>query len=285
MSQNYIYNTSDNHKINITTFGNSNLETGNCIIFVHGFKGFKDWGFGPYLAEHLAEWGNFVITFNFSHNGVGESKTEFDELDKFANNSYSREINEVNEIVKAYKTDYFGEINEMNKIGLLGHSRGGGVSIISASLLNEIDVLVTWSAISKFDRFTVRQKEEWRSKGFFEIMNARTKQMMRLNKVMLDDIENNSNHLLNLEKALHKLKKPYLIVHGDQDLAVPISEAEMIYSWADKSKTELFKVSGTGHTFDIKHPFEGTTVAFNKVLNKTREFFNTSFNETQESWN
>jgi uncharacterized protein len=280
MSQNYIYNTSDNHKIHLTTFGNSNLEKGNCIIFVHGFKGFKDWGFGPYLAKYLAEEGNFVITFNFSHNGVGEDSTDFNELKKFADNTYSKEVNEIKEIVRAYKTDFFGEINDQNKIGLLGHSRGGGVSIIATNIIKEIDALVTWSAISNFDRYSERQKEEWKLKGYFEIMNARTKQMMRLNKVFLDDIESNSSGLLNVEKALGKINIPYLIVHGDQDLAVPIDEAEMIYSWSNKTVTELYKISGTGHTFDIKHPFEGPTVAFEKVIAKTSQFFHKSFNET-----
>ncbi len=84
MSQNFVYLTTDNQKIRITTFGNSNLQNGNCLIFVHGFKGFKDWGFGPYLADYFSKKGYFVITFNFSHNGVGKNLTEFDELEKFA---------------------------------------------------------------------------------------------------------------------------------------------------------------------------------------------------------
>ena len=280
MSQNYIYNTSEDNKINITTYGNSNLENGNCIIFVHGFKGFKDWGFGPYLANYFADHGNFVITFNFSHNGVGESITEFDELDKFADNTYSKEVAEVREIVQAYKTDFFGEIRDDNKIGLLGHSRGGGISIVAASLLNEVSALVTWSAISKFDRWTERQKKEWKEKGYIEALNTRTKQMMRLNSVLLADLERNAYDLLNTEKALKRLNKPYLIVHGDQDLAVPIAEAELLYSYSNKAKTELLKISGTGHTFDIKHPFEGSTKAFNMVLEKTNYFFQKSFNET-----
>ncbi|MCB0288593.1 MAG: alpha/beta hydrolase, partial [Calditrichaeota bacterium] len=132
MSQNYIYNTSENQKINITTFGTSNLEKGNCLIFVHGFKGFKDWGFVPHLAKHFSENGYFVITFNFSHNGVGKSLTEFDELDKFANNTLSREVNELIEIISAYKNGFFGKISNQNKIGLVGHSRGGAVSILAA---------------------------------------------------------------------------------------------------------------------------------------------------------
>ena len=104
--------------------------------------------------------------------------------------------------------------------------------------------------------------------------------MMRLNRVLLDDLERNTYDLLNIEKSLKNLNMPYLIVHGDQDLAVPILEAEQLYFLSNKAKTELLKISGTGHTFDIKHPFEGSTKAFNMVLEKTNYFFQKSFNET-----
>lgn len=273
MSQNYIYHTSDNSNINITTFGNSNLLNGNCIIFVHGFKGFKDWGFGPYLSNYFAGKGYFVVTFNFSHNGVGKDSIDFNELDKFANNTYSREIKELTEIIEAYKAGFFGQISPNTKVGIIGHSRGGGISLVVSSLSPNVDALVTWSSISKFDRFTEHQKNEWKTKGYLEMLNSRTKQMMRLNKILLEDFEKNTDSLLNIEKSLKNLTIPYLIIHGDQDLAVPLNEAEQIYDWANKETTEFYRISGTGHTFDIKHPFEDSSVAFNKVLDKTNNFF------------
>ena len=73
---------------------------------------------------------------------------------------------EIEEIVKAYKNGFFGPTNQNGKIGLLGHSRGGGDSIIASSLINEISALTTWSAISKFDRWTSRQKDDWKKTGF-----------------------------------------------------------------------------------------------------------------------
>ena len=59
---------------------------------------------------------------------------------------------------------------------------------------------------------------------------------MPMNVSLLDDIEQNANGYLNLENAVKNLNKPLLIAHGDQDLAVPIAEAEQIYYWSDKSK-------------------------------------------------
>ncbi|PID62124.1 MAG: alpha/beta hydrolase [Ignavibacteriae bacterium] len=277
MKKNYTYTTEENYPIDITTYGN--IENENCIIFVHGFKGFKDWGFGPYIGEYLSNKNFFVITFNFSHNGVGKDSVDFDELDKFAENTYSKEISELEEIIAAYKSGFFGKIDSDKKIGLLGHSRGGGVAIVTASKNNNISAFVTWASIANFDRFSQRQKEDWKEKGYLEMLNSRTKQLMRMNKTFLDDLLENKSDTLNIEKAVRNLQIPYLLVHGEQDLAVSIKEAENIYYWSNKEKTELFKVKGTGHTFDIKHPFEGASKVLNKVLEKTSDFFDKNLNK------
>jgi len=273
MSQNYIYTSTNNNKISITTFGNENLENKNCIIFVHGFKGFKDWGFIPYQAKYFSEKGYFVITFNFSHNGIGENPEEFTELDKFAENTYSLEVSELNEIILAYKNGFFGKTNNNTKLGLIGHSRGGAISILSSFYTQKVDALVTWASVSNFERYTERQITDWKKKGYFEVLNSRTNQIMKLNISFLHDIERNKDTSLNIKNALRAIKIPHLIIHGTEDLAVKIDEAEHLYKWSDKKNTELLKINGTGHTFDIKHPFENSSKAFDKVLVNTKLFF------------
>jgi len=272
MNKDYTFSTSDGEKLRITTYLNNGLFFGKTLVFVHGFKGFKDWGFGPYLGEYFANKGFFVITFNFSHNGIGENKTEFTELEKFAKNTFSREVRELNEIISAFRNDFF-EVKGDTPLGLIGHSRGGAIVLLTASKRTDVDAIVTWAAISKLDRYSKRQNQEWRKKGFFEILNTRTNQMMRLDIGLLDDIENNANSSLNIENALKNLNKPLLIAHGEQDLAVPIAEAEQLYNWSDKSRTEFYKLFSTGHTFDIVHPFNSTSEKFEKLLDKTTNFF------------
>ncbi|MGE5438438.1 MAG: alpha/beta hydrolase family protein [Bacteroidota bacterium] len=261
--------------IRITGYGLENISSRACLIFVHGFKGFKDWGFGPYLARYFAEKGLCVLTFNFSHNGIGENPLEFSEMDKFAANTYSREVRELSAIIDAYKTGYFGAV-ESPKSVLLGHSRGGAIALLTAALRPEVKAVALWASISRLDRYSKRQKKEWREKGFMEVKNQRTGQVMRLNSSLLDDIEENSSDLLNIKKAVETLGRPLLIAHGEQDLAVPIREGEELYSWSDKSKTELFKLYAVGHTFGIKHPFEGSNEKFERLLNKTYDFINTN---------
>lgn len=277
MIKNLNFTASDGEIIRVTTYLNEGRFSGDSIIFVHGFKGFKDWGFGPYLADYFANEGFFTITFNFSHNGIGESISEFSELDKFAKNTISREVRELNEIISAFRNDYF-EKGSKGKLGLIGHSRGGAVSILSAAQRNDVNAVALWASISNLDRYSERQKIEWRKKGVFEVLNTRTNQIMRLGIELLDDIEKKSESSLSIEKAIKNLNKPLLIAHGDQDLAVKINEAEEIYGWSDKSNTEFFKLFGTGHTFDITHPFAGSNEKFEKLLNKTSFFFKNNFN-------
>jgi len=277
MNKEFVLNTKKNEKLRITTYGYENLETAPCLIFVHGFKGFKDWGFWPYSGNHFAEKGFFVLTFNFSHNGVGESLIEFTEIDKFANNTFSLELEELNEVIDAYLNNFFGVKNN-KQIGIVGHSRGGGDSLIVSSKRKEIKAVVTWAAVANFDRYTKRQAKEWRKNGFFEVLNTRTNQMMRLNVSLLEDIEKNKEDLLNLEKAARNLNKPFLIIHGEQDLSVPIKEGEQIYNWSNKKLTEFYKIKASGHTFDITHPFEGSNPKFDSVLEKTLTFFKQHLN-------
>jgi len=277
MSKDFILTTEKQDTLRITAYGVENLRLSPCLVFVHGFKGFKDWGFGPYIGNYFSSKGFFVLNFNFSHNGVGDSLTEFDEPDRFAENTFSLEMDELSQLIDAYFTGFFGGTSN-DRLGLLGHSRGGGISLLTAVQKSEVKAVAVWSSVSTLDRYSARQKEAWRNKGVFEIMNTRTKQKMKLNVSLLDDLEKNKKDTLNIKKVVRELRRPLLIVHGEQDLAVPVKEAEELYSLADQDLSELYLVPATGHTFDIKHPFEGTNEKFESILEKTFQFFNQNLN-------
>ncbi|MDP4115458.1 MAG: prolyl oligopeptidase family serine peptidase [Bacteroidota bacterium] len=271
MNKDFILYTVKNQKLNITTYGYENRNTAPCIIYVHGFKGFKDWGFVPYTGEYLASIGYFVITFNFSHNGVGDSLTEFTQLDKFAENTFSMEIDELSEIIEGYQFGFFDN-DAVNKIGLIGHSRGGAISLIASRKTKAVDAIALWASVSNLDRYSERQKEKWKKEGVFEVLNTRTKQVMKLNVTLLEDIEKHKDKKLSLEKALKYFKKPLLIAHGDQDLAVPVSEANQLYKWSHKKLTKMLKIPAAGHTFGAVHPFEGSNPKLEQLLETTELF-------------
>jgi uncharacterized protein len=275
MNKDFRLKTNNGDYLNISAFGIENISSSVCLVLVHGFKGFKDWGFFPYTAKQFADKGYFVLSFNFSHNGIGESKLEFTELNKFAENTVSLEVSELVQVIKAYKNGFFND-NVFGKICLIGHSRGGAVSLLS-SLIEKVNAYIVWASVDRLDRYTKRQKDEWRKQGFVEVLNSRTNQMMRMNIDLLEDIETNKPGSLSIEKAVKELNKPLLIVHGEQDLTVPIAEGEQIFKWSDKSITEFEKIPATGHTFDIGHPFEGSSKKFDSLLSKTESFLQKMF--------
>jgi pimeloyl-ACP methyl ester carboxylesterase len=272
MTKDYSIKLSDGEKLDITAYGTDNVTTRPCVIFVHGFKGFKDWGFVPYIGEYFANNGFFALTFNFSHNGIASGTADFNELDKFERNTFSREIRELGELIDVYKDGFFGKPGKP-KVGVIGHSRGGAISLLTAWRKSEGGAVATWSSVSHIDRYSDKQKEMWRRKGCFEVVNQRTGQVMKLGLNLLDDVEKNKNDSLSVEKAVKALNQHLLIVHGQEDESVPVAEAREIYDWADSNLSELFLVPGKGHTFGIVHPFAGSNPDFENVLQRSAELF------------
>lgn len=254
------------------SYFSSAKQKGPVIILVHGFKGFKDWGFFPVAADRFASAGYPAFTFNFSHNGIGADNMNFTEEDKFAANTYSREVSELGEVL-SWLTKTIPEKYAEKGVYLLGHSRGG-VSVIKNAVHPAVRGIVLWASICKVNRFSARQAAEWRDKGSTVILNSRTGQVLKINTSLLDDIENNQKTSLNLETSLKSLEKPVLILHGEEDLAVPITEAKSLAAWAGPDNAEFISLPHCGHTFGIVHPFTGTTQQFEKVLENTLSFFN-----------
>ncbi|MCX7878651.1 MAG: alpha/beta fold hydrolase [Ignavibacteria bacterium] len=247
------------------------------IIFCHGFKGFKDWGGFPYMLERFSKYGFISAGFNFSHNGVtSEAPMDFTRLDLFAKNTISKELDDLNCVIDYfYKNSILYNIDK-DKIALIGHSRGGGTSLIKASEDKRIKAIVTLASIAKFDRYTDKIKKEWREKGYIEIPNYRTGQIMRMNVDYLNDLEKN-NFRLDIYRAVRNLTIPLLIIHGREDLSVKFTDAEKIYECSDKMISELVILDSTGHTFGTEHPFKGTTAVFDKVIELIVKFLDKCF--------
>ncbi len=243
------------------------------IVICHGFKGFKDWGFFPVLAERLADDGYVSITFNFSRNGIGADPNNFTELEQFAQNTYSHELSDLKTVVNAVAAGEVGKkIIDTKKIGLLGHSRGGGVALLYASEDDRVLCVSTWSAIARVERYSDEIIKQWEKIGFIEMENKRTNQIMRLNKEFIEDIKKNGKKL-NILNAAENLEVPALIVHGDNDESVPVAEADEIYSKLDGYGNELEIIEGGTHTFGIRHPVEGVSPEFETVVDLTEIFF------------
>jgi uncharacterized protein len=216
------------------------------VVIVHGFKGFKDWGFFPWLSQRLVKQRLAVCRFNMSRSGIGENPESFDRLDLFEGDTYSIELADLRSVVAAAQREY-----PSLPTFLLGHSRGGGIALLGAKSVRGLHGVVVWSPIARVDRWDDATKREWRARGFAEVVNARTKQVMRTSTAALDDIEANRERLDILAAAAH-LTVPLLVVHGGRDESVPIAEGREIAGRArDASMLEIERAS---HTFNAIHP-------------------------------
>jgi len=255
-------------------FPESGKEKLPLVILCHGFKGFKDWGCFPYMMDRIAEEGNFAVSFNFSYNGTGENdfdQSDFTRLELFAQNTFSRELDDLGSII-----DYLFENKDKYNydtanITLTGHSRGGGIAILKTAEDKRISKLVVLSSVCNFDRYSDTLKKKWKEVGYFEVINSRTNQMMRLNYTLIEDLIKNKERL-DIQKAISEITVPVMIIHGAQDITVDYSNAEDLYSRSDKEKTKLFLIENTGHTFGAVQPFEGTTKALEEVLTLIEDF-------------
>jgi pimeloyl-ACP methyl ester carboxylesterase len=241
----------------------------SAVVVVHGFKGFKDWGFFPHLCDRLAASGHSVVSFNFSRNGIGSDPLQFTEFDSFGTNTFSIELEEVRLILDEVLD---GELlpRAPRKVGLLGHSRGGGQAILAAAEEPRVDALVTWAAVSHFDRWSDETKREWRELGRLWAMNTRTGQQMPLDVTLLDDYEANRRRL-DISGAAGRIASPWLILHGVEDVTVPQREARHLAAEAQGARMML--VNGAGHTFEARHPFDGAPPELEEALECTVRHF------------
>lgn len=221
------------------------------VIFAHGYKGYKDWGAWNLMAEKFAKDGFYFVKFNFSHNGTSlENPTDFSDLESFGQNNYSKELSDLEFVI-----NYFAQDDKVDEesITLIGHSRGGGVSIIKASENQKIKNLITLASVDSLDRFPTGEKlEEWKKEGVYCNYNSRTKQQMPHYIQFLEDYLANKDRFF-VENAIKIFNGKSLIIHGLEDEAVPFSAAENLHSWAKNS--ELVLVEKANHTFGSKEPW------------------------------
>ena len=239
------------------------------VILCHGFKGFKDWGFVPELAEAFARSGYYALRFNFTHNGCSVEGAEEADLDAFRENRLSFETTDLSLLMEQLVLGELphSERADTDSMFLVGHSRGGA-AVIQCGDEEGVRGIALLASISRYPSVSEDEAKAWQSAGVNYVKNFRTGTELPLGTGLLAELTEKGEVL---ERAVKSLRIPICIVHGDADSTVSVDAARQLSALA--SNSELHLLPGGDHTFGAKHPFAGWTSHLERVRDILLIFF------------
>jgi pimeloyl-ACP methyl ester carboxylesterase len=223
------------------------------VLVAHGFKGFKAWGFMPFIAEVLAARGLQAVRFDFSHNGV--ETHDFDRLDLFLLDTPRRHQEDLASLAAAFP----------GPLGVLGHSRGGADVLVFAAREPRVRAVVTLAAVTRHAAPTPGQEAALRRDGFVTVPNARTGQAMPVGRPAFESGE----QPVVLEEAARRTV-PTLAFHGTDDESVPCASLDLLGAALPHARRR--RIAGAGHTLGARHPFAGPSPQLEAFLAEAGAF-------------
>jgi dienelactone hydrolase len=181
------------------------------------------------LAEELVLKGIAILRFNFRY--TTEDYTEFYKM------TISGEVSDLKKIIGEMSKKY-------QKIGLLGESMGGAISLLSYD--ERISCLVLWypGINLKDENFTQEWKKEVKKaeKIGYAIHHKTTRNIdIKVGFKFIKEITNT-----NVSPRLKKVKCPLLIIQGDKDTVCLLDNVKKAFKLANQPKKfEIIK--GTEH--------------------------------------
>ena len=228
------------------------------VVFVHGFKGFKDWGHFGLLARFFAEKGFIFIKLNLSHNGVVVGGTgDLEDLEAFGRNNFSLELDDLGQLLDALHQPGAAPLPaaalDLRRLCLLGHSRGGALVLLKAAEDPRVAAVATWAAVADLHpRWPPAVLAQWQQAGVLHVPNARTGQQLPMYYQIVEDFYKNPGRL-DLPALIPGLRQPLLLVHGDHDETVPLAALRQLH--AGQPAAEVLVVPGANHAFGGAHPW------------------------------
>lgn len=184
-----------------------------CVIASHGLLSSKDSEKYISLGERLSRKGIAMLRFDFR--GIGESEGRMDD------DSISRRLIDLESAISFVKS----QRDVGNRIGLIGSSLGGYISLIMASIEKEIKATVVWATPFNLDNIgSKKDSEDYSPPG----------------EAFLKDLPRHR-----LITFLQKLSN-CLIIHGERDELVPMEHALKIFRHLNIPK-EIHIIGGADH--------------------------------------
>ncbi len=248
------------------------------VVFVHGFKGFKDWGHFGLLAKFFANKGFVFVRLNLSHNGVVVGGTgDLEDLEAFGKNNFSLELDDLGQLLDALHTPGATPLPaaqlDPRRLYLVGHSRGGALVLLKAAEDPRVAAVAAWAAVADLHpRWPAEVVEKWQRDGVLYVPNLRTGQQLPMYYQIAENFFQNRARL-DLPALMPGLRQPVLLIHGDQDETVPLAAVHQLH--AGQPAAEVLVVPGAGHMFGGAHPWAGPALPpqAQLIAERTASFF------------
>jgi len=223
------------------------------LLICHGFKGYKDYGFLPQLAERAAQQGLIAHRFNFSHSGMTRNIDTFERPDLFEQDTWLKQVQDLRAVTSAIGRDEIPGVQL--PMVWFGHSRGG-VTVLLTNVRATVNArpvgLVLAATPNAALNLSDEDKQTLRHEGRLPVQSARTGQTLYIGKQWLDEIEADPD-FHDPERAIAAADVPTLILHGTGDTTVPVHAANRLHH-AAPHRTTLHLIEGGSHTFNASNP-------------------------------
>ena len=226
------------------------------ILIGHGFKGYKDYGFFPWLAAYVAEAGFVVHRFNFSRSGMDHGDGPFNE-GRFLEDTWNRQVEDILALLAAVRDGSLP--GGSGPVVLVGHSRGGLSSLLASGrhagteALGGLRGVVSLAAPAHCLHMNPAQQRSLLDTGRMSSPSSRTGQDLQVGRAFLQEqLDDPPEH--DLLDLVRRIDVPVAVVHGLVDDAVPVASAREIVS-ALESEVSLCVLDDANHVFNVPNPF------------------------------
>ncbi len=229
----------------------SDRKNAPCVIMCHGYGGNKLGNASRMfvkIGRYFSKKGIASMRFDFA--GCGDSEGNFEDL------TVTKQIKNLGAAI--YFVEKFNGIDK-NRIGILGWSRGSAICILRAAKDKRIKCVVSWAGEADFrETWTKSHVREAKKRGYFY---SRWWNIKTLYKAYKDELR------YNILRSLKKVRMPFLVVHGNFDENVPLTQGELLYKNANKPK-KIFILKGADHSFTgfEEKVMKGTLLWFKRWL-------------------
>ncbi len=218
-----------------------NLKSREIVVTVHGYSSGKDSSTWVKMASELGK--KSFNVFRFDLPGGGESEGNF------AEQTISTMVQDTLSAIEFLKKKGF------QKFYLVGSSAGGLVCMVVASKI-KIEKIALIAPVSNYllpriQKYGERGISEWRENGY-NFYDSGKRGLLKVNYSFFEDLQNYQQ----MPAVVAKIKCPVLIVHGDKDESVLLSDSEEIVKHFPNAR--LMVMAGCGHHFE--EPFKTKAV-------------------------